>query len=189
MKLGEGLHQTEDTVDGKLVTRYHSFDADGVCTDKEIGYTGYFTSDGTAVEDLPKDDKELDTTEYYYVEAGILHPGWLFFNKEGEATSPDDTKPEVSENPDENNGMPDEDQQQAILDMKAYHVGEDGRVHRVTATDTRKCVESGYSAPSATPPSTVKNSGGRATTGISMRTAPAYVKNAARKARISAKQR
>lgn len=144
VKLGAGVHETLDA-DGER--RFHGFDQDGICAaeDRENGYTGYFMSDeegGYAVaDDLPEDDAELDTAEYYYTEAGIPYTGWLYFNKDGGAEKPDDT--DDPEDSDEDVGMPDDDQQQAIVDMTAYHV-QDGRVHRVDTRDTRKCVVNGY---------------------------------------------
>ncbi len=176
--LGEGLHETNDTVDGETVTRMHRFDADGKCIDRNIAYTGFYTKDAagncTAVENLPTDAAQLDTTAYYYVEGGLPYDGWLYFWKDGgkadlNETKPTETIPDGEEEKDKSSGektdaptamaetsgtsgtperepgMPDPTQQQKILDIRAYHIHkEDRRVYRVDMVDTRKCVVSGY---------------------------------------------
>ncbi len=165
VKLGEGLHQTEDTVGGETVTRFHVFNNDGVCIDIERGYTGYYTKttaeDGTesytAVENLPQ-NVDLEKNAYYYVEEGVHYEGWLFFRADGvevEEETPDTETdpPEVGEydpnegSPEDPNGggLTDEEKQHEndIVSTVAYHVHSDGRIHSVRNEDTRKCVQMG----------------------------------------------
>ncbi len=150
-KDGKSVTGVQKTKDGDGTERYHNFGTDGHCVDQEDGYTGFFRAekDGesyVAVTELPTDE-DLKTGDYYYVEAGLPHSGWLYFRSDGETKKPDETSQKDQETPEENDEMTEEEREQKeqeILGTLVYHIGTDNRVHRVKITDTRKCTESGY---------------------------------------------
>ncbi len=109
-----GIYQAKDA-GGQ--TRWHHFDEEGQCTDRETGYTGYYTADENGVfqpvKTLPTTQETLKAQDYYYAEVGLPKSDWV--------TGPTDD-----------------------LTQPSYHIGEDGKVHWVEVEDTRECVKSGY---------------------------------------------
>ncbi len=112
-----GIYKTADTVGEETVERWHSFDADGKCADKDTGYTGYYAADENGVfqtvQKLPATKEEFAKKTYYYAELGLPRSDWQ--------TGPTDD-----------------------LTQPSYHTGEDGKVHWVEVEDTRECVKSGH---------------------------------------------
>ncbi len=125
VKLGEGVQQVEET--------YYSFNEDGVCTDKNSGYTGYFKTEGESLIGTPMEDEPSDAelavsgVTYWYTEAGKPRPGFMFYSAAGEVQKP--TAGGGTQGAEGDDPTIDEDRQDEIESQRVIHVGTDGKVH------------------------------------------------------------